>query len=78
MRSDIVKKGVTRLPHRSLFKALGYTDKDLEKPLIGIVNSANSLIPGHMHLDTIVDSVKAGVLISGGTPQVFSTIGICD
>ncbi|MBM3709644.1 MAG: dihydroxy-acid dehydratase, partial [Actinobacteria bacterium] len=66
------------VPHRSLFKALGYTSREIEMPLIGIVNSANSLIPGHMHLDSIVNSVRDGVLISGGTPQVFSTIGICD
>ncbi|MBM3706812.1 MAG: dihydroxy-acid dehydratase [Actinobacteria bacterium] len=78
MKSDDVKKGVTRLPHRSLFKALGYIDEDLKKPLIGIVNSANTLIPGHMHLDSIVNSVRDGILMSGGTPQVFSTIGICD
>jgi len=78
LRSDDVKKGITRVPHRSLFKALGYTSREIEMPLIGIVNSANSLIPGHMHLDSIVNSVRDGVLISGGTPQVFSTIGICD
>jgi len=78
LKSDDVKKGVTRLPHRSLFKALGYIDEDLKKPLIGIVNSANTLIPGHMHLDSIVNSVRDGILMSGGTPQVFSTIGICD
>jgi len=73
-----VKKGINRLPHRSLFKALGLTDIEIQKPLIGIVNSANSIIPGHMHLDMIVDAARTGILISGGTPQVFSTIGICD
>lgn len=78
MRSDIVKKDISRLPHRSLFKALGYTDSDLSRPLIGIVNSANTVIPGHMYLDNIVQAVKEGVLAAGGTPQVFSTIGICD
>jgi len=78
LRSDSVKKGISRLPHRSLFKALGFTDDDLKRPLIGIANSYNSLIPGHMHLNTIVDAVKEGVLTAGGTPQVFSTIGICD
>ena len=78
MRSDNVKKGINRLPHRSLFKALGLTDIEIQKPLIGIVNSANSIIPGHMHLDMIVDAARTGILISGGTPQVFSTIGICD
>jgi len=78
LQSDNVKKGINRLPHRSLFKALGLTDIEIQKPLIGIVNSANSIIPGHMHLDMIVDAARTGILISGGTPQVFSTIGICD
>ncbi len=78
MKSDDVKKGINRLPHRSLFKALGLTDSEIQKPLIGIVSSANSIIPGHMHLDSIVDAARTGVLISGGTPQIFSTIGICD
>jgi dihydroxy-acid dehydratase len=78
LKSDNVKKGINRLPHRSLFKALGLTDSEIQKPLIGIVSSANSIIPGHMHLDSIVDAARTGILISGGTPQVFSTIGICD
>ena len=78
MKSDNVKKGINRLPHRSLFKALGLTDNEIQKPLIGIVSSANSIIPGHMHLDSIVDAARTGILISGGTPQIFSTIGICD
>jgi dihydroxy-acid dehydratase len=78
LKSDNVKKGINRLPHRSLFKALGLTDSEIQKPLIGIVSSANSIIPGHMHLDSIVDAARTGVLISGGTPQIFSTIGICD
>jgi dihydroxy-acid dehydratase len=78
LRSDNVKEGITRLPHRSLFKALGYTDGELNKPLIGIVNSANTVIPGHMYLDSIAEAVKEGILMSGGTPQTFSTIGICD
>ncbi|OQA23207.1 MAG: Dihydroxy-acid dehydratase [Actinobacteria bacterium ADurb.Bin346] len=78
MKSEDIKKGINRLPHRSLFKALGITDTELKRPLIGIVNSANTLIPGHMYLDIIVDSVKTGVLMTGGTPQIFSTIGICD
>jgi dihydroxy-acid dehydratase len=78
LRSDIVKTGVSRLPHRSLFKALGFTDTELSKPLIGIVNSYNNIIPGHMHLDNVVEAVKDGILIAGGTPQIFSTIGICD
>ncbi len=78
MRSDTAKKGINRAPHRSLMKAIGFTDKEIAKPLIGIANSANELIPGHMHLDRIVDAVKAGVNMSGGTPMAFSTIGICD
>ncbi|THB78059.1 MAG: dihydroxy-acid dehydratase [Desulfobacteraceae bacterium] len=78
MRSDIAKKGVARAPHRSLMKAMGYTDVEIERPLIGIANSANELIPGHMHLDRIVESVKAGIRLAGGTPMEFSTIGVCD
>ena len=78
MKSEEVTRGISRLPHRSLFKALGMTDQELKRPLIGIVNSANTLIPGHMHLDNIIDSVKTGILMAGGTPQIFSTIGICD
>lgn len=73
-----MKKGVERLPHRSIFKSLGYTDEEIEKPIIGVVNSANELIPGHMHLESIAKAVKAGIRIGGGTPQEFSTIGVCD
>lgn len=78
MRSHIATKGVARAPHRGLMKALGYTDREIRQPLIGIANSANELIPGHMHLDTIVDAVKAGISMAGGTPMEFSTIGVCD
>ncbi|MCL5071305.1 MAG: dihydroxy-acid dehydratase [Actinobacteria bacterium] len=78
MRSDNIKKGVNRLPHRSLFKALGFTDEEIARPIIGVVNSANTLIPGHMNLDGIVEAVKTGITMSGGTAQEFSTIGICD
>ncbi len=78
MRSDKVKKGIERLPHRSIFKSLGYTDEELNRPIIGVVNSANELIPGHMHLDSITKAVKAGIMMAGGTPQEFSTIGVCD
>jgi len=78
LRSDNVKKGVERLPHRSIFKSLGYTDIEIKRPLIGVVNSANELIPGHIHLDRIAEAVKAGIRIGGGTPQEFSTIGVCD
>ncbi|MCJ7615896.1 MAG: dihydroxy-acid dehydratase, partial [Desulfobacterales bacterium] len=78
MKSDNVKKGVERAPHRSLFKAMGYTDSEINRPLIGIANSANGIIPGHIHLDKIVEAVKAGVYMAGGTPIEFGTIGICD
>jgi dihydroxy-acid dehydratase len=78
MKSDIVKKGIERAPHRSLFKAMGYTDTELQKPLVGIVNPANAIIPGHVHLDKIVEAVKAGVYMAGGTPIEFGTIGVCD
>ncbi len=78
MRSDMVKAGPTRAPHRSLFKALGLTDAEIARPLIGIANSANEIIPGHMHLDDIAEAVKAGVLSAGGTPIEFGVIGVCD
>jgi dihydroxy-acid dehydratase len=78
MKSDMVKKGVERAPHRSLFKAMGYTDAEIKKPLIGIANSANAIIPGHIHLDKIVEAVKAGVYMAGGTPIEFGVIGVCD
>ena len=78
MKSDNVKKGIERAPHRSLFKAMGYTDSEIKRPLIGIANSANSIIPGHVYLDKIVEAVKAGVYMAGGTPIEFGTIGVCD
>jgi len=78
MRSDLMKKGLERAPHRSLFKAMGYTDEELLRPLIGIVNSQNEIIPGHIELDRVVNAVKAGVRLAGGTPVEFSTIGVCD
>ncbi|MEM4789488.1 MAG: dihydroxy-acid dehydratase, partial [Ignisphaera sp.] len=78
MRSDIVKKGLERTPHRALFKALGLTDEELKRPLIGIANSWNEVIPGHKHLDQIAEAVKVGVRLAGGTPLEFNTIGICD
>ena len=78
MRSDVVKKGLERAPHRSLFYAMGYHPLELERPLIGIVNSHNEIIPGHIHLDKIAEAVKAGVRLAGGTPIEFSTIGVCD
>lgn len=78
MRSDAMKKGLEKSPHRSLFKAMGYTDEELARPIIGIANSANEIIPGHIHLNRIVAAVKAGIRMAGGTPVEFSTIGICD
>ncbi len=78
MRSDVMKKGIEKSPHRSLFKAMGYTDEEIARPLIGIVNSANEIIPGHIHLNQIAQAVKAGVRMSGGTPMEFCTIGVCD
>lgn len=78
MRSDLMKKGLEKAPHRSLFKAMGLTDEEIRRPMVGIANSANEIIPGHIHLDKIVEAVKAGVRIAGGTPVEFSTIGVCD
>jgi len=78
MISDRVKKGVMRAPHRSLFYAMGYTKEELDRPLIGIVNSQNEIIPGHFHLDTIAEAVKMGVAMAGGTPMEFPAIGVCD
>ena len=78
MRSDSVKKGMQQAPHRSLFNALGYTEEELEKPLIGIVSSYNEIVPGHMNLDKIVAAVKQGVAMAGGTPIVFPAIAVCD
>jgi len=78
LRSNAMKKGLEKAPHRSLFKAMGYTDEELARPLIGIVNSRNEIIPGHIHLNTIADAVKAGVRLAGGTPIEFPAIGVCD
>ena len=78
MRSDLMKKGIEKAPHRSLFKAMGYTDLEIARPLIGIANSANEIIPGHIHLHEIVKAVKAGIYSAGGTPVEFGTIGVCD
>ena len=78
MRSDRVKKGIERAPHRSLFNAMGYTKEELDRPLVGIVNSASEVVPGHIHLHEIAKAVKAGVYMAGGTPLEFSTIGVCD
>ena len=78
MRSDIVKKGIERAPHRSLFKAMGYTDEELNRPLIGIANPVNEIVPGHIHLKNLAEAIKAGIRMAGGTPVEFGTIGLCD
>lgn len=78
MRSDIIKKGAEKAPQRSLLKALGLTDRQIEKPFIGIVNSFNEVIPGHVHLRNIARAAKDGVLAGGGTPMEFNVIGVCD
>ncbi len=78
MKSDIVKKGLERAPHRALFKAMGYTDEEIGRPLIGVVNSKNDIVPGHIYLDKIAEAVKAGIRMAGGTPVEFGSIGICD
>ena len=78
MKSEQVTRGSQRAPHRSLFYAMGYTPSDLDRPLIGVVNSHNEVIPGHIHLDAIAQAVKAGIYRAGGTPIEFPVIGICD
>ncbi|MFO7839664.1 MAG: dihydroxy-acid dehydratase [Desulfosalsimonadaceae bacterium] len=78
MKSDNAKKGIARAPHRSLFKSMGYTDEDIERPLVGVANSVNSIVPGHVNLDKITEAVKAGIYMAGGTPVEFGTIGVCD
>ena len=78
MRSDQIKKGVERAPNRSLLYALGLTEEEMNRPLVGIVSSWNEIVPGHMDLDKIVEAVKAGVRLAGGTPIVFPAIAVCD
>ena len=78
MFSDSVKKGVQNAPHRSLYHALGYTNEEMDRPLVGVVSSYNEIVPGHMNLDKIVDAVKMGVALAGGTPIVFPAIAVCD
>jgi len=78
MKSDNVKKGIERAPHRSLFNASGYTKEELERPLIGVVNSYNEIVPGHINLDKISEAVKRGVLMAGGTPIEIPAIAVCD
>ena len=78
MKSDNVKKGMQQAPHRSLFNALGFTEEEMNKPMVGIVSSYNEIVPGHMNIDKIVEAVKTGVAMAGGTPIVFPAIAVCD
>ncbi len=78
LRSDAVKKGLARAPHRSLLKADGLTDEELERPLVAVISAQNEVIPGHIHLQSIADAVKAGIRMAGGTPLQLNTIGVCD
>ena len=78
MRSDTVTKGVQQAPHRSLFNALGMTQEELDRPLIGVVSSYNEIVPGHMNLDKITEAVKMGVAMAGGTPIMVPAIAVCD
>ncbi len=78
LRSDTVKRGLTRAPHRALLRALGFTDEEMERPFVGVVHAYSELVPGHMHLDKVKEAVKAGVRMAGGTPVEFPTIGVCD
>ena len=78
MRSDMMKAGVSKAPHRSLMKALGWSDKEIESPIIGVCSGYNEIIPGHAELNKIVDAVKQGVYSAGGKPVVFPVIGVCD
>ncbi|MFZ7128664.1 MAG: dihydroxy-acid dehydratase [Desulfobacterales bacterium] len=78
MKSDLVRKGVERAPHRSLLKAIGYTDEEIARPIVGVANAANAIIPGHAQLDGIARAVKTGITMAGGTPVEFGTIGVCD
>ena len=78
MKSDAIKKGIERAPHRSLLKAIGYTEAEIQRPLVGVVNPGNKIIPGHAHLGTVAEAVKSGIYLAGGTPVEFGTIGVCD
>ena len=78
MKSDCVRKGTEGAPKRALFHALGMTEEELNRPLVGIVNSYNEIVPGHMNLDKITEAVKIGVAMGGGTPVVFPAIAVCD
>ena len=78
LRSDQIKRGVARAPHRSLLKADGITDEEMDRPFIAVLSSRNDVIPGHTHLDKIAEAVKAGIYMAGGVPFEISTIGVCD
>ncbi len=78
MKSESVKRGIERAPHRALLKSCGYTQMEIDRPLVGIANAANTVIPGHVHLDTLAEAVKAGIYMAGGTPVEFGVIGVCD
>ena len=78
MFSDSIKKGANNAPHRALYHALGLTNEEIDRPLVGIVSSYNEIVPGHMNIDKIVDAVKLGVAMAGGTPIVFPAIAVCD
>ena len=78
MKSDKTRQGIERAPHRSLFRAMGYTEEEFNRPIIGVVNSKSEIIPGHIHLDAIAEAVKAGIRMAGGTPMEFPSIGVCD
>lgn len=78
MKSDNIKRGLTKAPHRSLLKASGYTDEEINKPFVGIVNSFNEIVPGHIHLRELSEAVKRGILLKGGTPLEFPSIAVCD
>ena len=78
MKSDSLKIGTQNAPHRALYHALGLTEEEIERPLVGIVSSYNEIVPGHMNIDKIVDAVKIGVAMAGGTPIVFPAIAVCD
>jgi dihydroxy-acid dehydratase len=78
MRSNLMKQGLEKFPHRSLLKAMGLTDREIDQPIIGVANSFNEFIPGHIHLDKITQAAKAGVRLNGGTPLEFGVIGVCD
>lgn len=77
-RSKKMKSGLEKAPHRSLLYALGLTREEMDRPLVGVVNAANEVVPGHMHLNTLADAVKAGVRMAGGTPLQFPAIAVCD